>query len=132
MDISGPNPSNGFAASEVQLAPILSEGEALAKAERPWSKETQERAMVFAQKVFQWGGVKQRDVTWELIDLVVQAALTENATNGAPMNSGWTKIAAFVTDHLEPENRSQAIWDSRVSWSLVRRFDRILCELKSG
>lgn len=42
------------------------------------------------------------------------------------MNSGWTKVAAFLTAHLEAENRSQAICDSRVSYSLVRGMDGIL------
>lgn len=41
------------------------------------------------------------------------------------MNSGWTKVAAFATAHLEPE-RGLVIWDSRVAHSLIRRIDRIL------
>jgi len=44
------------------------------------------------------------------------------------MNSGWTKVAAFATVHLEgmPDRHPQAIWDSRVSTAIVWRLDQLL------
>ena len=39
------------------------------------------------------------------------------------MNSGWTKVASFATDIRA---NAQTIWDSRVSTSIVWRFDRLL------
>lgn len=44
------------------------------------------------------------------------------------MNSGWTKVAAFATAHLEglDGGTPQVIWDSRVATSVIGRLDRIL------
>ena len=44
------------------------------------------------------------------------------------MNSGWTKVAALATAFLEgePDRAPHVIWDSRVSTSIVWRFDRML------
>jgi len=68
-----------------------------------------------------WGGVRNRDFpsTWE----VVKSAVTGAQHDGAPMNSGWTKVASFVTDRLP---NSQTIWDSRVSTSVIWRIDELL------
>lgn len=121
-----PTPDIGLVETMARLAPLLQHGRALAESPRPWSVATREMALQFAQEVFAWGAVPQRDVSLKQIDLAVQAALFGRQLDLAPMNSGWTKLAAFVTAHLEEEDRSQAIWDSRVSWSLVRRFDRLL------
>ena len=120
-----PKPEIGYAQTLERLRPLLSEGQALAEACRPWSDATAVRAVRFANAVFAWGGVRQRVVTAAPVDQVLQAALSGTA-NGAPMNSGWSKVAAFATAQLESQHRSQAIWDSRVSWSLVRRSDRTL------
>jgi hypothetical protein len=122
-----PSPAFGFVRTMSELAPLLAEGRTLAEALRPWDKPTELLSVAFAQQVFRWGGVPQREVTWETVDRVIQSAINSRI-EGAPMNSGWTKVAAFSTAHLEGVDRSQAIWDSRVSWSLVRRIDRILCK----
>lgn len=121
-----PEPAIDLAATIARLAPLMDRGRTLAEASRPWDAATRDLALRFATEVFAWGGVPQRNLEWEQIDLAVQAALHGERLDEAPMNSGRTKLAAFVTAHLENENRSQAIWDSRVSWSLVRRSDRIL------
>jgi hypothetical protein len=121
-----PSPALGFARTMSDLSPLLDDGRTLAEALRPWDKPTQLLAVAFAQRVFRWGGVPQREVIWETVDRVIQSAIN-SPIEGAPMNSGWTKVAAFSTAHLEGVDGSQAIWDSRVSWSLVRRIDRILC-----
>lgn len=119
-----PTPERGLADTIARLKPLLKRGEQLSHL--PWDENSQREAIVFANDVFAWGGVRPRkEITAESVEAVVRAAIS-GRSNGAPMNSGWTKVAALVTAHLEREDRSQAIWDSRVSNSLVRRSDRIL------
>jgi hypothetical protein len=120
-----PNPRNGFAETMAALAPLAERGRRLAQAPRPWDAPTAAEAMAFATDVLNWGGVPQRGVTPAIIDAVIQAALT-GEVGTAPMNSGWTKVAAFATAHLEDERHANAIWDSRVSWSVLRRSDSLL------
>ena len=115
-----------------QVEIFVSRGKAIVMASRPWDKKTQDVAEKFAQDVFTWGGVPQHDACADRVFAVMMKALDGGAaglqSQVAPMNSGWTKLAAFLTAHLEEQNRSQAIWDSRVSWSLVRRIDGLLPE----
>ncbi|MCY0854036.1 hypothetical protein [Cupriavidus sp. D39] len=54
-----------------------------------------------------------------------RSALTGQELDGALMNSGRTKVAAFATAHLE-DDRQLVIWDSRVAHSLIRRIDALL------
>lgn len=74
-----------------------------------------------AETICIWGGVPKADYrdTWK----VVRSAVLGRRLNGAPMDSGWTKVASFATDGRE---NSQTIWDSRVSTSLVSRIDQHL------
>lgn len=75
-----------------------------------------------AEQVCIWGGVRQRNGyadAWK----VIKSAVLGAQHHGAPMNSGWTKVAAFATDGA---SNSQTIWDSRVATSLIWRLDRIL------
>jgi hypothetical protein len=121
-----PKPRDGLAATTERLASLLVAGQKLAEARRPWDAGTREQAVAFAKEVFDWGRVRQQKLEWSQVDQVVRAALFGERLDTAPMNSGWTKVAAFLTAHLESSGQSQAIWDSRVSWSLVRRLDRLL------
>ena len=121
-----PRPEYDYAKSVSLLAPIVEVAGVIARALRPWDDATQIRALAFAHGVFAWGGVPQRNVTAEQVDCVIQTALGQGDDLRAPMNSGWTKVAAIATSHLEAEGRSQAIWDSRVAWCVVRRLDAIL------
>ena len=75
-----------------------------------------------AKKVCEWGGVRQKRGyadAWK----VIKSAVLGAQYHGAPMNSGWTKVASFATDGAA---NSQTIWDSRVATSLIWRLDRIL------
>jgi hypothetical protein len=75
-----------------------------------------------AQRVCTWGGVRQRNGyanAWK----VIKSAVLSAQHHGAPMNSGWTKVASFATDGAA---NSQTIWDSRVATSLIWRLDQIL------
>ena len=121
-----PKPANGFAANMKQVAELAAEGTQIANTleSRKWSDDA---ALSWAGKVFQWGRVRQPDATADQVRRVLLAA-TRRIDNGAPMNSGWTKVAAFATSHLEDTDGAQVIWDSRVSHSLVTRLDAILRE----
>jgi hypothetical protein len=75
-----------------------------------------------AAQICLWGGVSQGRGyadAWT----VIKSAVLNAQHHGAPMNSGWTKVASFATDGLP---NSQTIWDSRVSTSIIWRLDRIL------
>jgi hypothetical protein len=91
----------------------------------------QAAAVAAATNIHVWGGVPQRSFTWQTLWAVLQSAIVIRATPGAPMNSGWTKVAAFGTNNLGggPGQHPQAIWDSRVATSLTYRLDGILSGL---
>lgn len=74
-----------------------------------------------AEWVCMWGGVKQPSyaATWK----VIRSAVTGTAMPGAPMNSGWTKVASFATHGLP---NAQTIWDSRAATSVIIRIDGVL------
>ena len=87
----------------------------------PWSSPSR----------FKWGGVPQRGTpaTPERVRHVLANALSEHLQYPkAPMNSGWTKVAAFGTAHLEgtTSRMPQVIWDSRVSTAIIWRLDQLL------
>jgi hypothetical protein len=110
----------------LRLEPLIARGKMLSEKPRPWDEDTKTNAVAFARGVFEWGRVQPKTVTWQQVDAVLRAASSWKEVANAPMNSGWSKVAALGTAHLEGQNRSQVIWDSRVSNSLVRRIDRLL------
>ena len=95
-----------------------------------WSPEDKDAAVAFSNRIFGWGGVPQKPatVTAENVQRVFQDAIDGRAESTALVNSGWTKVAAFATAHLEPlyPDRTQVIWDSRVATAIIGRLDRIL------
>ncbi|MBR8086047.1 hypothetical protein KDX23_25265 [Burkholderia vietnamiensis] len=121
-----PHPATGYSKTSATLAPMLDTARQLADSIGNWTEDQQKLAVEFAESVFLWGGVSQQQAYgWQHVEAVFASAIEGRARNGARMNSGWTKVAAFATAHLEPE-RSLVIWDSRVAHSLIRRIDRIL------
>jgi hypothetical protein len=121
-----PRPEIGYTETCQALAPLLETAEYLATTVGQWNPEQQKQAETFADDVFLWGGVPQRRAfDWHDVEAVLISAAEGRARAGAPMNSGWTKIAAFTTAHLGPE-RGLVIWDSRVAYSLIRRLDTLL------
>lgn len=96
---------------------------------RNWTAVEKATALTWANHIFVWGGVtNQAPFSADTVHAVMQNAIIdrEDILN-APMNSGWTKVAAFATEHLEAVNGcAQVIWDSRVSWSVVTRLDELL------
>jgi len=84
-----------------------------------------------ALRIFQWGGVTRgktkRDPSAKDIRNVIASAITWERVEDAPLDSGWTKLAAFGTDWLEDvDGGSQVIYDSRVAFSLIRRIEALL------
>lgn len=121
-------PAENYDFNMKKLRSIIEEGKELALSQSCSDSRYDIARVAFAEKVFDWGGVPQKNLEADQVRRVIQAALDGFMREKTPMNSGWTKVAAFVTAHLEDDNRSQAIWDSRVSWSLVRRLDTLLSE----
>lgn len=79
-----------------------------------------------ATTILQWGGVtrgnlgKLNNNPNILYDIIITAR-TRKVKNNAPMNSGWTKIAAFFAISQGTPN---VIWDSRVSCALCNGIMR--------
>lgn len=125
-----PMPSQGYRQVSAALADLLTDAEALARAlaHAPWGHAQQQQAVALALRIFEWGGVAQdpATVTAENVMHVFGDALANNARSTAPMNSGWTKVAAFATAHLEADGLPQVIWDSRVATALIGRLDTLL------
>lgn len=69
--------------------------------------------------------IGRKTVTAKNVRAVFQDALDDNRASIALMNSGWTKVAAFATAHLEHVDggKPHAIWDSRVATALIDRLD---------
>ncbi|SDF62816.1 hypothetical protein SAMN05428966_11842 [Massilia sp. PDC64] len=128
-----PAPAQGYRETAAGIRDIEQTARALAEAlaeHGTWDADEQQRAVELAHAIFTWGGVPQdpKTVTASTVEAVVRAALADDAEARAHMNSGWTKVAAFVTGHLDGlgTGRPQAIWDSRVATSIVARLDGLL------
>lgn len=120
-----PRPEVGYHATVRDLALLLTLAKELATTVGSWTSAQRAQAISFADQVFSWGGVPQRKFDDKTVEAVIMSATQHKALPGALMNSGWTKVAAFATAHLEPEG-TLVIWDSRVAHSLIRRIDRLL------
>ena len=128
-----PAPAQGYRETAAGMQDIVPTARRLAEAlaeHGTWDAGEQQRAIELAHAIFTWGGVPQdpQTVTARSVQDVVRAALDNDAKARAHMNSGWTKVAAFVTDHVDGREtgRPQAIWDSRVATSIVGRLDGLL------
>jgi hypothetical protein len=126
-----PKPTTGYAENSELLQPICEEGTRLARkleTNGEWSDVEAFEAVQLAQRVFKWGGGGPDRVTEQQVRSVLINALHDKDVEHAPMGSGWSKVAALSTSHLEAvDGRDpQAIWDSRVSTAIVSRLDRML------
>ena len=76
-----------------------------------------------ALDILKWGGVTRGNIgrVQSVTNDVIKSAIKGSQCNNAPMNSGWTKIAA-VFSFPDPKARPQVIWDSRVSLSVCVRL----------
>ncbi|MBC7477480.1 MAG: hypothetical protein H7317_05210 [Pseudorhodobacter sp.] len=112
-----PNPGVKAAATSARLLPITLRG--------PWSPKEEADAVKWATDIFTWGGVPQAVVTPAMVRDVFESVAAGKRIRSAPMNSGWTKVAAFASHGTGAKNE-QVIWDSRVAHSLIRRLDALL------
>lgn len=121
-----PRPESDYAKTAETMKPMLAKIGALARAldaGHAWSEGQRQDAVEVAKRIHCWGGVPQKPFSSDTVEAVIRAALTLQPSG--PMNSGWSKVAAFATDWLEdqPARHPQVIWDSRVATAIVRRFD---------
>ena len=87
-----------------------------------WSTEQGLKAIKAANDIFIWGGVKTRtQEAKDVLEVIWNALVGEAVFSAAPMNSGWTKVAAFSAEVGELK-LNQVIWDSRVSTAIARRL----------
>ena len=130
-----PHPVMDLRATTETLTPWFDEAGALSRRlldGAPWDPDKRRRAAVLAWLMLTWGGVTQQSgFSEETVESVFRRALGLCSDETAPMNSGWTKVAAMATAFLEGESdrAPHVIWDSRVSTSIVWRLDRMLSEL---
>ncbi len=120
-----PRPGVDRHATKVALDPLIGLIQPLAHTARlgtPWDARQRADACRAANLIFHWGRVPQRPetITPENIRAVILAAVRDDRNSSAPMNSGWTKVAALATAQSD---NPHVIWDSRVSNSIVRRLD---------
>lgn len=127
-----PSPQSGYGPTAKALEHLLEQGAYLANALESnggWNASQEAAATQFANEVFVWGGVPQRPITVTAANVlaVFRAALANAHDSKALMNSGWTKVAAFATAHLEDAEggKPQVIWDSRVATSLISRLHEL-------
>jgi hypothetical protein len=85
-------------------------------------------------ELFKWGGVlrgkNHNPPPIEIINNVIKSAIAYDAYTNAPMDSAWTKLAAFSTAWLEKHSDKppHIIYDSRVSVALLERIDQAVDE----
>jgi hypothetical protein len=127
-----PHPVMDLRATAETLAPWFDEAGALSRRlldDSGWGPEERRRAAVLAWSMLTWGGVTRQEAFSEAtVEAVFRRALGLARGEAAPMNSGWTKVAALATAFLEADRdrAPHVIWDSRVSTAIVWRLDRML------
>ncbi|MCJ2038811.1 hypothetical protein MKK55_07560 [Methylobacterium sp. J-059] len=100
-------------------------------------------AVNLTSRVFAWGRAgSQAQIAACQVQAVFAAALhaagvtlTQSAAE-APWSSGWTKVAAFATAHLDHDAHTaghpQVIWDSRVANAFRRLVDAAEAQLPAS
>jgi hypothetical protein len=101
---------------------------ALAAPGRAWTPAEEADAIAVAHAVFEGGGVPQppAKVSASRVRAVFDSVAAGRRVADAPMNGGWTKLAALASGALVDEagaSRALVAWDSRVSHALIRRMD---------
>lgn len=121
-----PNPKVGVATTHGHLAPIIAEAIRLRLGLfGPWSHADKRAAGKLAKDIFTWGNVPQPGATSTMVREVFESVAAGKRIGSAPMNSGWTKVAAIASVGMGLRHE-QVIWDSRVAHALIRRLDILL------
>jgi hypothetical protein len=128
-----PKPRNGLMQVSHAADALMYRAELLAKGIEDgveWDSEDKELAVKTAEEIFLQAGTPQRDVNWENVYAVMEAAITCDTSSKAKMNSGWSLVASFATHWLNKlDGRTPMIcWNSRVSTSVLSRLDFLLVE----
>lgn len=91
-----------------------------------WTEAESATAVDVTKEIFEWGGVNRSipQISVDTVRSVIDSAIAGRQIDGALMNSAWTKLASLASSAL-PADRQQAIWDSRVSHSLIGRIDAL-------
>lgn len=132
-------PITGWCDRLANFALINSKSPSLAQ-HLQWLKSLEERVVSFDSaktktlpigvdlglEILKWGGVERENdkKLRAVIGAVCKSARCGMQVDNAPMNSGWTKIAA-VFSYYHATSPPQVIWDSRVSISLCSRIAEI-------
>jgi hypothetical protein len=100
-------PFMDLCATNEVLSPRFEEAGVLSRqlaADDGWTDEERRRPTVLAWQTLAWGGVtRQEDFGAPVVEWVFRRALGVPGGDDAPMNSGWTKVAALATAYLEEE-----------------------------
>jgi hypothetical protein len=89
----------------------------------PWTPADDTTAVACAKGVFHWGRVLRGTPTASEVRAAMEMAIHgSTALIAPPMNSTWTKLAAFSTEHLA---NPHVIWDSRVATSVTWRLEQL-------
>jgi len=128
-----PKPRNGLMQVSHSADALMYRAELLAKGIEDgveWSSEDKELAVKTTEEIFLQAGTPQKDVTWQNIHAVMQAALNKDTNTKAKMNSGWSLLASFATHWLNkvPGRTPMICWNSRVSTAILSRLDFLLVE----
>lgn len=122
-----------FYQTQDYLSTILDDGKKLVEAIDqgvPWATDDRFRAERWAMQIFAWGGTHQKKpISFDKVQKTLTNALCNRIVfPDAPMNSGYSKLAAFGTAFLEgvPGKYPQVIFDTRVASSLTSGIDAIL------
>ncbi len=127
-----PTPERDLVVNETELGPLFEAAGRLSRTLRSrgsWTREERGAALRLAQAMLDWGGPRQpRSVDETTVERVFRRALRLPVAGDVPMGSGWSKVAVLATTYLEGVDGKapHAIWDSRVSASILSRLDRIL------
>lgn len=128
-----PKPRNGLMQVSHSADALMYRAEILAKGIEDgvdWTQDDKEMAVKTANEIFLQAGVPQREVTWQNVYKVMQAAIHAEEQTDAKMNSGWSLLASFATHWLNGmrDCTPMVCWNSRVSTSIISRLDFLMVE----
>jgi hypothetical protein len=122
-----PNPSVNRSCVQGTLFDFEQRATSLMATLGQWTQNQQTAAVTLANDICTWGGVPQVSITFQQVEEVFKSAKKGVRVGNAPMNSGWTKVAAVASCALPPDQH-QAIWDSRVAHSIIRHLEQMLID----
>jgi hypothetical protein len=119
-----PNPTSDVSTNSRKIEQIINRLKPLVQLRidnADWSDIQEKEALQVTEDIFRWGGVTKsiKNITANNVRSTVDSAIRGARVDNAPMNSAWTKLAAFASSIADTD---QAIWDSRVSHSLITRL----------